>query len=236
MKEIREAIKSICEDITTYDAPEENKKRADAILVLAFAEMVSPDELEGDLEEAGEPEPEKKTVPSGGTRFTYHGIEFVVLGEEQGGVLAVTAKTLEGEYAFDENNCNDWRKSSLRKYLNGEYIKNFDTGDLLKLRSDLTTDSGQKDYGTSEDYISLLSCDLYRKYRDFVPKYDNWVWTVTPWHIFPGYANVVRLVNTGGSVSSYDACGGYGAAVACLFNPKFFESTPIGVSEESNED
>ena len=124
---------------------------------------------------------------------------------------------------FDEDNCNDWRKSSLRRYLNEEYIKGFNRGDLLPFVSDLTTDSGQKDYGTSEDYIALLSCDLYRKYREYVPKYDNWVWTLTPWHIFPSLAYYVRVVYTDGSVSSYFARHSSGVAAACIFNPKIFE-------------
>jgi len=167
-------------------------------------------------------EPDNKVLPKPGTRFRNKGIEFIVLGEEQGGILAITAKTLEHEYPFDKNRCNDWRKSSLRKYLNDEYIKNFDTNDLLMLCSDLTTDSGQKNYGTSEDYIALLSCDLYRKYRDFIPTYDNWIWTITPWHIFPGNAYYARSVDTDGSLNSGSANSSSGGAPACLFNPKIF--------------
>lgn len=115
------------------------------------------------------------------------------------------------------------RKSTLRRYLNEEYIKNFDKADLLPLVSDLTTDSGQKDYGTSEDYIALLSCDLYRKYRETMPKYDTWVWTLTPWHISPSYANYARIVYTDGSLYNGGAYVSYGVAPACLFNPKIFE-------------
>lgn len=143
--------------------------------------------------------------PTAGEHFNYNGIEFVALGEEQGGLLAVVAHELDKEYAFDKDNCNDWRKSTLRRYLNEEYIKNFDKADLLPLVSDLTTDSGQKDYGTSEDYIALLSCDLYRKYRETMPKYDTWVWTLTPWHISPSNANIARVVYTDGSLYSRGA-------------------------------
>lgn len=161
--------------------------------------------------------------PTAGEHFNYNGIEFVALGEEQGGLLAVVAHELDEEYAFDKDNCNDWRKSTLRRYLNEEYIKNFDKADLLPLVSDLTTDSGQKDYGTSEDYIALLSCDLYRKYREYMPKYNTWVWTLTPWHIFPSNAYFARLVDTDGSLRSSYAYTRHGVAPACLFNPKIFE-------------
>lgn len=164
----------------------------------------------------------KKNTPQAGEHFNYNGIEFVALGEEQGGILAVVAKCLNNEMKFDKHNYNDWRKSTLRRYLNKEFIKNFNKADLLPLVSDLTTDSGQKDYGTSEDYIALLSCDLYRKYREVIPKYDIWVWTLTPWHIFPSRASSVRIVYTDSGVITGGVCYSYGVAPACIFNPKLF--------------
>lgn len=165
----------------------------------------------------------KKPLPKPGERFTYNGIEFVALGEEQGGMLAVMAEPPEDEMEFDESNCNDWRKSTLRKFLNGEYIKNFNRGDLLPFVSDLIADDGMKDYGTCEDSIALLSCDLYRKYREFMPKYNNWVWTLTPWTCNPSHAYYVRGVYASGSVDDYYATHANGVAAACIFNLSIFE-------------
>lgn len=221
---IKRAIESICDDIATNTNADDNKARAEAVASLTFSGLFVPEEIEGDDEDMQQDEPQTvKKVPAAGERFNYYGIEFVALGEEQGGLLAVVAHELDEEYAFDKDNCNDWRKSTLRRYLNEEYIKNFDKADLLPLVSDLTTDSGQKDYGTSEDYIALLSCDLYRKYREFMPKYDNWVWTLTPWHIYPSYACFARFVSTDGSLSNGYAYLSFGVAPACLFNLKIFE-------------
>ena len=125
--------------------------------------------------------------------------------------------------AYDEDGSNDWRKSSLRKYLNEEFVKNFDKGDLLPFVSDLTSDDGMTDYGTSEDFVALLSDNLYRKYRKFMPKYDTWVWTITPWSCLPGYANNERGVNTSGALSYSHASIGNGVAPACIFNPAIFK-------------
>lgn len=161
--------------------------------------------------------------PSAGEHFFYNDIEFVALGEEQGGILAVVAERLEERMAFDKNNKNDWRSSTLREYLNGEYINNFDTDDLLPFVSDLTSDDGMTDYGTSEDFVALLSDNLYRKYRKFMPQYDTWVWTITPWSCTPGYASSERIVNTSGALNSGYASRGYGVAPACIFNPSIFE-------------
>lgn len=224
---IKRAIESICDDIATNTNADENKKRAESVLSLTFSGLFVPEEIEGDDEAMQKDEPHftiaPKNTPTAGKHFNYHGIEFVALGMEQGGLLAISAETLEDEMPFDKDNCNDWKKSTLRHYLNEEYIKNFDKADLLPFVSDLTTDSGQKDYGTSEDYIALLSCDLYRKYRAVMPKYDTWVWTLTPWHIFPSGATSARIVRTDGSLGSYGAYSSHGAAPACLFNPKIFE-------------
>ena len=161
--------------------------------------------------------------PSAGEHFFYNGIEFVALGEEQGGILAVVAERLEERMAFDKNNKNDWRSSTLREYLNGEYINNFDTDDLLPFVSDLTSDDGMTDYGTSEDFVALLSDNLYRKYRKFMPQYDTWVWTITPWSCTPGHADCERFVYTSGALNDYYAYNALGVAPACIFNPSIFE-------------
>ena len=222
------AIESLCDDIATNTNPEENKKRAEAVVSLAFAGIFTPAEYDDEYEDEsseGEAVPvaDVSKLPQAGERFTRGGIEFVALGMEQGGVLAVVAKRLEDEMAYDEDGSNDWRKSSLRKYLNEEFVKNFDKGDLLPFVSDLTSDDGMTDYGTSEDFVALLSDNLYRKYRKFMPKYDTWVWTITPWSCLPGTASNERYVNTSGALYNYYAIYGYGVAPACIFNPSIFE-------------
>lgn len=226
------AIESLCDDIATNTNTEDNRKRAEAVVNLALAGMITPAEYDDEYEDEentaeGESEETAVTVtmPAAGEHFTRGGVEFVALGMEQGGLLAVVAKRLEDEMAYDESGSNDWRKSSLRKYLNEEFIKNFESGDLLPFVSDLTSDDGMTDYGTSEDYVALLSDNLYRKYRKFVPQYDTWVWTITPYSCspHPWYANYGRLVGTSGALDGDGAHYGTGVAPACIFNPKIFE-------------
>ena len=222
------AIESLCDDIATNTNPEDNRKRAEAVVSLAFAGIFTPAEYDDEYEDEtseGEAAPatDVSKLPQAGERFVRGGIEFVALGMEQGGVLAVAAKRLEDEMEYDEDGSNDWRKSSLRKYLNEEFVKNFDKGDLLPFVSDLTSDDGMTDYGTSEDFVALLSDNLYRKYRKFMPKYDTWVWTITPWSCLPGDASLERIVSTSGALYDYYAYYGYGVAPACIFNPAIFK-------------
>ena len=91
-------------------------------------------------------EKDKIKFPKPGEQFEYNGVKFTALGEEQGGILAIVSELLKDEMPLDESNKNDWRTSSLRKYLNGEYLEQFNRGDLLPFVSDLTSDDGMKDY------------------------------------------------------------------------------------------
>ena len=154
-----------------------------------------------------------------GERFRFSGYDWILLGDEQGGKLAITEKVV-GKYPFDKDGCNDWRKSSLRKFLNSDFLKKLKKEDLMSFTSDLTADDGMTDYGHSEDLVFLLSDALYRKHRYKMPKYDTWSWTITPYSTYPPIAGFERCVNTDGTLSNYYAHHSYGAAAACLLNPQ----------------
>lgn len=155
---ILRAIESLCDDIATNTNAKDNQKRANAVLALAFAGEFTPEESEEDYTEddsAAGAEKDKIKIPKPGEQFEYNGVKFTALGEEQGGVLAIVSELLLQRMPFDESRKNDWRTSSLRKHLNGEYLEQFNRGDLLQFVSDLTSDDGEKDYGTAEDYVFL---------------------------------------------------------------------------------
>lgn len=160
-----------------------------------------------------------------GGHFFYRGIRFVRLGEEQGGILCMTAQVWK-EAAFDENGCNDWRKSSARKLLNSKFLDLLNIDDLLPYTSDLTADNGDTTYGECADYIGLLSCDLYRKYREFIPLYDERIWTCTPPHcgiLSSDNPSGVRLVGPDGTFYSGCAFISYGIAPVCIFKKELFK-------------
>ena len=149
----------------------------------------------------------------------YRGIEFIRLGLEQGGVLCMTAKPI-AEEAFDPDGCNNWVKSRARKKLNTEFLSLLDENDLLPFESDLTADNGDTAYGKCVDKIGILSCDLYRKYRNIIPLFDEWMWTCTPWHCgtpHSGDAHNVRRVNSDGTLHSDNVGNAFGLAPVCIF-------------------
>lgn len=167
--------------------------------------------------------PEAGRIPAPGERVFHNGHPFIALGVEQGGLLVISEEMI-GEQPFDKDGSNDWRSSSLRNYLNGEYLDQIGREGLLPFTSDLTTDDGMKDYGASKDYVFLLSCDLYRKYRDFIPKRDSWWWTITGWSANPSFANVVWFVNTSGAFHNSNAVVSNGVVPSLLLNLKSLET------------
>lgn len=170
-----------------------------------------------------------------GEHFIYNNIEFICLDIIDGNYLAMTAKPWQ-EMPFDTNNCNDWRKSSLRRVLNNDFLDLLDRKHLVKQTSDLIADNGDKAYGTCEDYVTILSCDQYRKYRDIVPLFEEWMWTLTPWTCNAGYARYVRYVNPAGNVSSTNAYNTNGVVPACVFSSKNLklrrQAHLVGVDED----
>lgn len=118
--------------------------------------------------------------------------------------------------AFDENNCNDWKKSTLRKWLNGEYLERFNDVELIEQTQDLTADYGLKDYGTSTDLIFLLTEEQYRQYRDNIRKVNDWWWLATADSTINSFA---RFVYTDGTLDYSYACGGDGGVrPACVLH------------------
>lgn len=170
-----------------------------------------------------------------GEHFIYNGIEFICLDIIDGNYLAMTAKPWD-ELPFDTGNKNDWRTSSLRRVLNSDFLDLLDRKHLIKQTSDLIADNGDKKYGTSEDFVTILSCDQYRKYRDLVPLFEEWMWTLTPWSCDTGGSGVVRLVGTAGGVSYSHAYLSYGVAPACVFSSENLklrrQAHLVGVDED----
>lgn len=163
---------------------------------------------------ASERKPDFRKIKDG-DHFTYKGIEFIRLGKEQGGILCITAKAWK-DVAFDKDGCNNFKKSSVKKLLNTDFLALFNESDLLPYTMDLTADNGDKAYGTDTVKVGLLSADLYRKYRDFIPLHKEWMWTCTAWYC-SGIAYFVRHVVTGGTLYSYGASSAGGVVPACIF-------------------
>lgn len=172
-----------------------------------------------------------------GARFLYGGVEWVKLEDIGAGTLCLAAEPVCLR-AFDGDNCNDWRKSSLRRWLNGEFLdalvaEGADRAAFLDWESDLTADDGMTDYGTATDKIALRSDALCRKYRDITPLVDEWCWNLTPWTCNASNSCDVRCVNSDGTLDWNGACNGY-RGVRPLCYPKSVILVSIPGEEDEN--
>ena len=141
--------------------------------------------------------------------FTMGGIAWTVIQTGADWVKCIASKCAE-ERAFDEENKNDFAASSLRAYLNGEFlrrlIKSGAPEEMFEyFNIDLTADDGLKNYGGDRVRIGLITCEEYRLLRGNIPALqDSWWWTATP------NANNVRCVSSDGTLSDGSACNGDG--------------------------
>lgn len=170
-----------------------------------------------------------------GEHFMFKKFEWVCLdpNHPDGGVMAIMAKSwIENakfcpneQYVDGNGNWNNYRTSAIRKQVLC-LAKIIGTVNLIPHEVDLVADNGDRSYSTVEDTVFILTCDEYRKYRDYIPHYNTHVWTATPWccggkdsDATPvGY---VRFANIGGCLASCGVvCSGNAVAPACVLNPK----------------
>lgn len=149
------------------------------------------------------------------SRFTYGGMEWVVLEHSllKKAVLVLAADVLKTESGetryipFDEENKNDFAASSVRAFLNGDFLEELaaagaDKEAFLPLALDLTSDDGLKDYGIDKVTIGIYTDQIYREFRNIIPPASDWHWTATPFSTARnGYEHLVRYVNSSGALS-----------------------------------
>lgn len=174
-----------------------------------------------------------------GEHFIYNGIEFICLDIIDENYLAITAKVWQ-ELPFDVDNHNNWNESSLRRVLNDEFLNKLNRNHLIMQTSDLIADNGDKTYGTSEDYVTILSCDQYRKYREIIHLFGEWMWTLTPWSCSLEYSDSVRQIMPSGHIEYNYAYNDCGVAPVCLFSSENLKLRRrvclIGVDEDDEDD
>lgn len=169
----------------------------------------------------------KKGLTIGDT-FEIAGLKWKILDITDKGYFCLADK-LEENMQFDKN-CNDWKESSLRKFLNSDiYRKIADeigVENIISFERDLLSLDGQTEYGKCEDFVSLLSFDEYRKYRALIPNTDNyWWWLITPDSTkCNGDEEWVRVVSPSGCIDDFNCSASFDVRPVCIFSSSIFES------------
>lgn len=84
---------------------------------------------------------------------------------------------------FGESN-SYYQTSKVREYCNttfyNELVKAVGAKNIFKHKVMLIADDGTNKGIFCFDNVSILTTELYRRYRQYLPAYDNWWWTATP--------------------------------------------------------
>ncbi len=171
---------------------------------------------------------ELSTIPVGET-FRIGDIEFVVL-EQSGDTTAVITKELIKDSVKFADDSNDYKNSIVEDECDkfGKQIADFIGEDnLIEHTVDLTSDDGLKDYGTVKKKMSLLTCELYRRYVETLDKHSvkKWWWLVTAYST-PKHDDEtwVKCVSPSGRIDVNSCGNGSGVRPFCILKSNIFVS------------
>ena len=106
--------------------------------------------------------------------------KYIVL-EQSGDTTALIAEKITKKMVF--GNDGDYRSSKVRNYLNTEFFNELSSvvgeKNIVKHTVRLITDDGTGADRTCKDHVSLLTADLYRRYRKYLPANGEWWWLAT---------------------------------------------------------
>ena len=155
-----------------------------------------------------------------GEVLNFGGLDWVVLDKNADGVAVITKELLKDENGeiiekvFDDETPN-FTKSSLRSWLNGEFLQRFDIEQILAHTTDLTADDGLNDFGNCLQKIGLLTCEQYRHFVKTLDRFPvgSWWWTATPYAGQSHYkGELVRCVCSNGALDN-GYCNNYDGGV-----------------------
>lgn len=161
-----------------------------------------------------------------GDTFELAELTWKILDRTDKGIVCL-AERIKDSFNFGLN--NDWKESSLRKYLNKDFYENLvnEIGEdhVVTFERDLISLDGQKEYGKCEDKVSIISFDEYRKYRELIPNAEYWWWTLTPDSTkCNGDTSWIRIVSPSGCIGNDSCSSSSGVRPLCIFSSSLFES------------
>ena len=139
-----------------------------------------------------------------GEVFELAGYEWILLEhDEKADKSLVITKECVAYMPFDEDNSNDFRDSTLRKFLNSEFsddliFHGLGEDGILYTVFDLSDSIGGGNYGFCRDKVGLLTIEQYRKHEEILALNDEW-WLITP---SASVSDNVRVVFSGEAIGS----------------------------------
>lgn len=135
----------------------------------------------------------------------------------------------DGDYSMAFGKDGDYTKSDVRTYCNGEFYKELCKAvgrkNIIPHTVNLVSDDGSNKGASVKDNVSILTTDLYRRYRELLPAIGSSCWTATRVTTFnKGYARYVCCVGSNG-ILCWDCCDfSYSVRPFCILNSSILVS------------
>lgn len=170
-----------------------------------------------------------KDIPVGGKFDTGIG-RFIVLEQKEDCTVVITENLYREDVKFDDD-CTEYRKSSLRELCEGEilneFVAEFGEDNICENEAGLVTVDGQEVSGRLLTKVRPLTFDETREYNDLIVNKDlpDWYWTCTPWSTKErGWEYSVAVVSPSGRINDYECDGSIGVRPFCILKSNIFVS------------
>ena len=153
--------------------------------------------------------------------------EYIVIGHGKE-TTAIITKNPTKSMAFGKD--GDYAKSDVRAYCNSEFYnelcKVVGKHNIIPHTVNLVSDDGSNKGAGVTDNVSILTCDLYRRYREFLPAIGSSCWTATRvTTLDKNYARSVCIVSSNG-ILCWNGCGfSFGVRPFCILNSSVLVSS-----------
>lgn len=155
------------------------------------------------------------------------GREYIVLGHS-----AETTAVITKEFAvkMEFGSSGDYLTSKPRKYCNGGFYEELAAAvgkeNIIKHTVNLEADDGTGKGKKCQDFVSIITTENYRRYREILEAYGDWWWTATrvTFDENAGYSRSVCFVNSSG-ILGWLGCGCCrGVRPFCILNSSILVS------------
>ena len=170
-----------------------------------------------------------KDIPVGGKFDTGIG-RFIVLEQKENYTAVITENLYREDVKFDDD-CTEYRKSSLRELCEGEILNEFSEEfgkeNICTNEAGLVTVDGQEVFGKLLTKVRPLTFDEAREHNDLLVNKDlpDLYWTCTPWSTKEsGWEYSVAVVSPSGLIDFNYYYFSRGVRPFCIFSSSIFES------------
>ena len=146
--------------------------------------------------------------------------EYIVLEHDDNKTFVITNDFVT-KMGFG-NSC-DYKKSKVRKYVTeifyAELCNVVGEENIYLHKVDLMCDDGSNKNDYVEDFVSILTTEEYRRYRELIPAYGDRWWTASAVTVLnKNFSRNVCGVTPIGTVDWYDCVGAHGVHPFCVLD------------------